>query len=821
MKRTIPIVLAVLLVLTFTPFSTAYAMYTTPNTDNSGYHASSGNPFAWGQCTWFAWGRAYEHCGAAIAFSQSSGRNANRWLDMVNNQIIVRDPNQPREHAIAVWSGGDFGHVAFVEEVSGSTITFTEANWPLGSSWSKKTLSLSNFIHRGSYTLLGYIYIGGSSGGGGGNISAPSLYGPGNNQSFSINSNVSFSWSNVGSRYHFLSTNPSGVTNDIYTYTTSCAFSPSVAGTWRWKVRYESDTSTSGPWSEERSFTITDSSHPSQPNETYNVQYYNDTGCGTIGGAVSSEGGLTSVSKDWGTGNSPGGCTTNQFSAVFTGNISFGSGWYMFNYTVDDSIKLWLSKDSFSDCICDNNGQKDSPQSGHRYYNIQSAGTYTVRVEYIKCHPGTGVVQVSWTPVQPPMLNVYFDSQGGGYVPTQTVLCDSKVAKPADPVRAGYTFDGWYRDSNCSTPFNFSSDTIGGDTTLYAGWTIENYTVYFNSQGGSSVGTQTVNYGAQLSQPANPTRSGYKFGGWFQEEQCWNQWNFSSDAVMGDMTLYAKWTSTVVPSAPAGLKAYPVSYNSIKLTWNAVSGATAYEIWRMADGEGTYTGVRTTTSTSFTNTGLATGTRYYYRVRAYILTDSTKVYGHWSDIVYIRPVPAAPASAKAAQVTYNSIKVTWSAVAGASKYALYRATSKTGTYSLVAVTTALSYTNTSVNTGTVYYYKVRAYRIMGSTNVYGNYSPIVSAKTVLGVPPLAKAARASSTSIKVSWSALAGTTKYEVWRYSAATETYAFLASTTSLSYTNTGLITGRTYYYKVIAYRLVGGTKVYGGFSAVVYAKP
>ena len=67
------------------------------------------------------------------------------------------------------------------------------------------------------------------------------------------------------------------------------------------------------------------------------------------------------------------------------------------------------------------------------------------------------------------------------------------------------------------------------------------YTVTFNSKGGSSVINQTIERGSLVNEPANPTRSGYNFGGWYKEEACINQWNFTSDTVTGDITLYASW----------------------------------------------------------------------------------------------------------------------------------------------------------------------------------------------------------------------------------------------------------------------------------------
>lgn len=70
----------------------------------------------------------------------------------------------------------------------------------------------------------------------------------------------------------------------------------------------------------------------------------------------------------------------------------------------------------------------------------------------------------------------------------------------------------------------------------------EEYTVTFDSQGGSSVEKQTVSAGGKAEKPSDPTRSGYTFGGWYTEKECKTAWDFSKDTVTKDLTLYAKWT---------------------------------------------------------------------------------------------------------------------------------------------------------------------------------------------------------------------------------------------------------------------------------------
>ncbi|WP_240035164.1 Ig-like domain-containing protein [Neobacillus notoginsengisoli] len=293
----------------------------------------------------------------------------------------------------------------------------------------------------------------------------------------------------------------------------------------------------------------------------------------------------------------------------------------------------------------------------------------------------------------------------------------------------------------------------------------------------------------------------------------------------GTSTVYSDYSPVVsakpVLSVPVSAKAASASYNSIKTSWAAVSGSSGYEVYRSTASTGTYSLVGSTTSTSFTNSALTPGATYYYKVRAYRMVGTAKVYSGYSAVVSAKPIPSVPASAKAASASYNSIKTSWAAVSGASGYQVYRATTSSGTYTLVGTTTATSFTNSGLTTGKAYYYKVRAYRTVGTSKIYSGYSSVVSAKPVPAVPANFTAARASSTSIKVSYSAVTGATGYEIHRATTTNGTYTLAADTKSLTFTNTKLTKGKTYYYKTRAYRLVGKTKIYSGWTVVKSAKP
>ena len=78
--------------------------------------------------------------------------------------------------------------------------------------------------------------------------------------------------------------------------------------------------------------------------------------------------------------------------------------------------------------------------------------------------------------------------------------------------------------------------------------TTKTYTVSFNSNGGSAVKAQTVKSGAKASKPANPTKGGYVFKGWYSDKGLTKAYNFST-AVKGNVTLYAKWAKQPAPTS--------------------------------------------------------------------------------------------------------------------------------------------------------------------------------------------------------------------------------------------------------------------------------
>ena len=267
------------------------------------------------------------------------------------------------------------------------------------------------------------------------------------------------------------------------------------------------------------------------------------------------------------------------------------------------------------------------------------------------------------------------------------------------------------------------------------------------------------------------------------------------------------------PAAPTVTMTYSDS-GKPKLTWNAVSGATSYRVFR-SESRGTgYSLLGTTTATSYTNTGAAVGKTYYYRVKA---VNSVGTSGY-SNIVSGKAKPAAPAapSVTAGNSSTGKPQLTWKAVSGAVKYEVYRSTRQNSGYSLLGTTTSTSYVNTGAAVGKTYYYRVKAVNRDGMASGYSN---IVSGKAKAAAPaaPSVTAGNSSTGKPRLTWKAVSGAVSYRIYRSESRGTGYSLLGTTSSTSYVNTGASTGTTYYYRVKAVNRDG---MASGYSNIVSGK-
>jgi Glycoside hydrolase family 44 len=155
------------------------------------------------------------------------------------------------------------------------------------------------------------------------------------------------------------------------------------------------------------------------------------------------------------------------------------------------------------------------------------------------------------------------------------------------------------------------------------------------------------------------------------------------------------------------------------LNWTGSTGATGYHVKRATTSGGPYTEIASPTAASYTDTGLANGTNYFYVVSALNAAGESANSSQASAMPVSTPppaptVPAAPASL-AATAGNQQITLTWAASSGATSYHVKRATTSGGPYTQVAAPSAPNYTDPSLTNGTTYFYVVSALNASGES----------------------------------------------------------------------------------------------------------
>lgn len=377
---------------------------------------------------------------------------------------------------------------------------------------------------------------------------------------------------------------------------------------------------------------------------------------------------------------------------------------------------------------------------------------------------------------KPKTYTVIFQTYDGIMIETKSVDYGESVVPPEAPNRVGYNFVGW----------NHSLHFITSDIIVKPQYNNSFYQVIFKGYNDEKLSDFYVEHGSSASAPNPPIRKGYTFIGWDK--------NFS--AITSDLTITARYkinTYTVTfKEDSTTLKTVKTNYNSKVTMINPTKSGETFIGWYHDAGF----------TKKFNSNETITGNKTLY---AKFVKNT-----------------ANPISIRAYSVGYNKIKVSWAKVSGAAGYEIYRATSKSGVYSKITTikrVSTVSYTNSGLSTGKSYYYKIRAYRLVDGIKVYSSYTRLDSAKPVLAVPTKMANVKASSTSIRVTWSKVSEASGYEVYRATSISGSYKkvkIITRNTTTSYTNKSLSKRKTYYYKVRSYRIVNGTKRYSSYSTV-----
>lgn len=260
---------------------------------------------------------------------------------------------------------------------------------------------------------------------------------------------------------------------------------------------------------------------------------------------------------------------------------------------------------------------------------------------------------------------------------------------------------------------------------------------------------------------------------------------------------------TNTPPAPAGLMA-TAGNAQVNLTWNGSAGATAYYVKRSMTSGGPYAQVATPTTTSYADTSLTNGTKYYYVVSAY---DSNGQSANSTEASATPTAPQPPAVPSGLQATAGNTQVSlvWTASTGATSYHVKRGTTNGGPYSQVSAPTSANFTDTNLTNGTTYYYVASAVSSAGEST---NSSQVSATPTTPAAPPAVPTglqATAGNAQVSLAWTVSTGATSYHVKRGTTNGGPYTQVAAPTTTTDTDSGLTNGTTYYYVVSALNVAG----------------
>jgi len=208
--------------------------------------------------------------------------------------------------------------------------------------------------------------------------------------------------------------------------------------------------------------------------------------------------------------------------------------------------------------------------------------------------------------------------------------------------------------------------------------------------------------------------------------------SLKGSAESGNSAQVAATPQPALPAVPTALVAIPDNV-LVTLTWTGASGASTYNVKRSLTAGGPYTQIGTANVTTYADTSVTNGVKYYYVVSAVNVVGESANSAEASATPAIPTIPAAPTGLSAAAGNAQAT-LTWSASTGASSYHLKRATTNGGPYTVIATQASTTYVDSSLTNNLNYYYVVSAVNSAGESP---NSNQAVAVPTVANPPPTA------------------------------------------------------------------------------------
>lgn len=277
------------------------------------------------------------------------------------------------------------------------------------------------------------------------------------------------------------------------------------------------------------------------------------------------------------------------------------------------------------------------------------------------------------------------------------------------------------------------------------------------------------------------------------------------------LTTYAANVSNI--STVSNFKAAAKSDN-VKLTWNKVSGAYGYIVYRYDTSKKSWGKIATIRSNSYTAKKLNSGTEYKFAVKAYKTVRGKTVTSASYPQVTVVTNPAVVSGFKASTVSASAVKLTWNKVSNADGYVVYKYDNAQKTWVRVAKTIVNinTYTVSNLSSYTSYKFAVKAYKTANGKEIMSESFPQLTVTTKLAAVKDLKFSSVSESSIKLTWSKVLNAQGYVVYKYDSSKKTWVRVTKTSTAvnAYTIDKLNTGTTYSFAVKAYKTVNGKEIF-----------
>ena len=252
------------------------------------------------------------------------------------------------------------------------------------------------------------------------------------------------------------------------------------------------------------------------------------------------------------------------------------------------------------------------------------------------------------------------------------------------------------------------------------------------------------------------------------------------------------------------------STSSISLSWEEVSGASHYTVYRSSAKDGTYKKLSTSGTAFFTDTSVSAGKTYYYKAIANCSESGGNSAA--SSILTAKAVPSAVTMKTTASATKSSIKVSWNASEEATGYYVYRRASESDSWTRIGtVTSGTSYTDESASGRQ--YYRIAPYTTVNGTKHTGYKSSAIRCRTLAatGLTAISHVFDNDAT-----WSSVSGATSYQIYRKSDSSTSWTRLATLSdATAYHDDDVSETDHYYYRVRAIYKYDGVTTYGPYTS------